>query len=169
MKRIKSYTFFLFGILLIIFSACDRNRVFEEYKPIPDSVWSQDSLMQFTVPVSDTLQYHNLYINVRNGVSYSYSNLWLFIEIVQPDGKAVKDTFEITLADPSGKWLGDGFGGLKTLQTVYRRNVYFPISGEYKITIQQGMREENLSGISDIGLRVETNWRNLKRWNASNM
>ncbi len=154
MKKVKP-AFFFFGLLLIIFSACDRNKIFEEYKPIPDSGWNQDSLVHFSIPVTDTLQQHNLYINVRNKVSYSYSNLWLFVEIVQPDGKAVKDTFEISLADPSGKWFGEGFGGLKTLQTIYRRNVYFPVSGEYKINIRQGMREENLEGISNIGFRVE--------------
>ncbi|MCG6188734.1 gliding motility lipoprotein GldH [Maribellus maritimus] len=154
MKKIK-HLFFLFGLLLFILSACDKNKVFEEYKTIPEKVWNQDSLVHFSFPVTDTLQHHNLYLNIRNEVSYSYSNLWLFIEIVQPDGKSVKDTFEVTLADPSGKWLGEGFSGLKTLQAVYRRNVYFPVSGEYKINIQQGMREENLEGISDIGFRVE--------------
>ncbi len=146
---------FLFGLTIILFSACDRNKVFEDYIAIPDSVWNQDSIVQFDVPVTDSLQNHNLYINIRNEVNYTYSNLWLFIEIIQPDGKATKDTFEVTLAEPSGKWLGDGFGGLKTLQVIYRRNVYFPLLGEYKINIQQGMREENLKGISDVGFRVE--------------
>lgn len=154
MKKIK-LNFFLFGLFLVIFSACDKNKVFEDYKSIPGAVWSQDSLVKFTVPIADTTNYHNLYLNVRNKVSYSYSNLWLFIEIVDPSGEAAKDTFEVTLAEPSGKWLGDGFGGLKSLQRVYRRNVYFPVSGDYKINIQQGMREENLEGINDIGFRVE--------------
>ena len=109
---------FLFGILITLFSACDKNKVFEDYISIPESGWNQDSILQFTVPVIDSLQNHNLYINIRNEVDYSYSNLWLFVEIVQPDGKAAKDTFEVTLAEPSGKWLGDGFGGLKTLQVI---------------------------------------------------
>ena len=154
MKKCK-YPLILFIFIFLIFSACDRNRVFEDYVAISGSQWHQDSLVQFTVPVSDTLQQHNLYVNIRNKTTYSYSNLWLFIEIVQPDGKAVKDTFEVALADPSGKWFGNGFGGLKTLQKVFRRNVYFPVSGDYKINIQQGMRDKNLEGISDIGFRVE--------------
>ena len=156
MKKANS-TLFLFGLLLVVFSACDKNKVFEDYKSIPNAVWHQDSLVQFTVPVTDTANYHNLYLNIRNQVSYPYSNLWLFIEIVNPVGEAVKDTFEVALAEPSGRWLGDGFSGLKTLQSVYRRSVYFPVSGDYKINIQQGMREENLKGISDIGFRVEKN------------
>jgi gliding motility-associated lipoprotein GldH len=38
---------------------------------------------------------------------------------------------------------------------MYRSNVFFPNSGDYKISIQQGMRVNVLEGISDVGLRVE--------------
>ena len=79
----------------------------------------------------------------------------MFIEIDQPGSNTVTDTFEITLADPTGKWLGEGFGGLKNRQVIYKRNVYFPVSGEYKISIRQGMRENLLKGITDIGVRLE--------------
>lgn len=143
------------GILFVILASCDKSRVFEDYKPIPKSGWNKDSLVVFTIPVTDTLQNHNLYLDVRNDISYSYSNLWLFIEIDEPGGKAMKDTFEISLADPSGKWLGEGRGGKKIRQVIYRRDVYFPVSGTYYIKLQQGMRETNLEGISDVGIRVE--------------
>ena len=143
------------GAVLVAITGCDENRVFEEYKSIPESTWNKDSLVRFDVHIDNTSQNNNLYIDVRNELTYSYSNLWLFVEIVQPNGKAVKDTVEITLALPSGEWLGKGFGGLKTYQALFRRNVYFPEAGDYKINIQQGMREENLKGISDIGFRVE--------------
>ncbi len=141
---------FLVGVL-----ACQDNLVFEQYHTIDQKSWDKDSVLVFNVPVTDTLQNHNFYINVRNDVKYQYSNLWLFITIEQPDGKTIEDKFEIALADPSGKWLGEGFGGLKTREAVYRRNVYFPMSGEYKVSIQQGMREDRLKGISDVGIRIE--------------
>lgn len=135
--------------------SCSQNLVFEQYKTIDDKSWNKDSVMVFTVPVSDTTDNNNFYINVRNDIKYQYSNLWLFITIEQPDGKTLEDKFEIALADPSGKWLGEGLGGLKTREAIYRRNVFFPRSGDYKISIQQGMREENLKGISDVGIRIE--------------
>jgi len=143
------------GFLLLLIIACDRNRVFEEYQPIPSSGWHKDAIINFNIPIRDTLKNHNLYINVRNDIKYSYSNLWLFIEIEQPGDISVTDTFELSLADPSGKWLGDGFGGVKTRQVMFKRNVFFPVSGEYSFNIQHGMREEELTGITDIGLRVE--------------
>lgn len=147
---------FVFVLLLsLLFWGCDKNRVFEDYQKIPESGWQKDSLVSFLIPISDTFQNHNLLVNVRNDISYNYSNLWLFIEINQPGGITSKDTFEIRLADPSGKWLGEGFGGIKTLQRIYKRSVYFPFSGEYKINMQHAMRESNLEGLTDIGFRVE--------------
>ncbi|MEN8118269.1 MAG: gliding motility lipoprotein GldH [Bacteroidota bacterium] len=151
----KVFQLIITGFIVVIFFACDVNRVFEDYRPVPDGKWHKDSLMVFNIPVTDTVQNNNLYVNIRNDVKYSYSNLWLFIEIIQPGGTAVKDTFEMVLADSSGKWLGEGFGGLKTRQAVYRRNVFFPASGDYTVNVQHGMREEVLDGISDVGFRVE--------------
>lgn len=153
MKKIFQLT--MFAVLLVLTVACRKNLVFEQYKPIENKSWYKDSAVVFTVPVSDTTDNHNLFLNVRNDINYSYSNLWLFITIEQPDGKTLEDKFEIALADPSGKWLGKGFGGLKTREAMFRRNVFFPVSGEYKIRVQQGMREENLKGISDIGIRID--------------
>jgi gliding motility-associated lipoprotein GldH len=101
------------------------------------------------------LKNHNLYINVRNNINYKFSNLWLFIKINQPGQIAVTDTFELALALPNGKWLGEGFGGIKTQQISYKNNVFFPVPGDYRIDIQHGMRDELLDGIIDIGFRVE--------------
>ena len=142
-------------LVLTGFSSCDRNLIFEKYEPIPENGWHKDSLVVFNIAVTDTLQNHNLYINVRNDIEYKYSNLWLFIEINQPGEIGVADTLELTLADPKGKWLGEGFGGIKTQQIRYKSGVYFPVSGEYTINIQHGMRDVLLEGITDIGFRVE--------------
>ncbi len=141
--------------MICIFYSCDNTVVYEMYKPVDSLKWHKDSLFSFNVPIHDTIPNYNLLINIRNEVNYPYSNLWLFIEIFQPDGVSVKDTFEVILADPAGKWLGEGLSGIKTRQVFYRRNVFFPSSGEYIIKIQHGMRPEILKGIHDVGFRVE--------------
>lgn len=151
----KIFQFILIVLFVPALLACKNNLVFEQYQSIPEKSWHKDSVLVFNLPVEDTTQNNNFIINVRNDVTYSYSNLWLFIAIEQPDGKIMEDKFEIALADPSGKWLGSGFGGLKTREAMYRRNIFFPVSGEYKVRIKQGMREDYLKGISDLGIRIE--------------
>lgn len=154
MKKSGIQFLFLMAVLFVI-SACGQPGLFDQYKAIPAKGWHKDSLLVFDVPVADTLQKHNLYIGIRNDISYKYSNLWLFIEIIQPDNTSYTDTFEIILADPAGKWLGKGFGGMKTYEMIYKRNVFFPVSGTYHINIRHGMRSNLLHGITDLGLRVD--------------
>jgi len=151
----KIMQFMAFAVVVTLIASCNNGSVFGKYQPIPETGWHKDSLVVFEIPVTDTLHNHNLLISVRNEVDYNYSNIWLFIEIVQPKGKVMKDTFEISLAGPSGKWLGEGFGSLRTRQVMYRRNVKFPVSGIYTVKIHQGMREEILKGISDVGISLE--------------
>lgn len=154
MKKTVIY-FSLFVVAAATFFSCDSSRVFDSYREIPHSEWHKDSLFVFNIPITDTTQHHNLLIQLRNETSYKYSNLWLFVKILQPGGEMMRDTFEIVLAEPSGRWLGEGFSGVKTLQAVYRRNIYFPVSGEYTISLQHGMRDEILTGIHDVGIRIE--------------
>jgi gliding motility-associated lipoprotein GldH len=153
--RRNSFQLLIFASLIALLFSCDRNRVFEAYKELPQTGWNKDSLVVFKIDVTDTLQNNILYLNVRNDIKYKYSNLWLFVKIDQPGKTAIADTFEMILAAPTGKWLGEGFGGIKTRQVIYKSGIYFPVSGEYKINIQHGMRENVLQGITDIGFRVE--------------
>jgi gliding motility-associated lipoprotein GldH len=145
---------YIFGSLLLLV-ACDTNRVYEDYKTIDPSGWNKDSVAQFDVHVPEIDQPYNIYINVRNKGNYPNSNLWLFMEIQEPEGKLLTDTVEYILAEKSGKWRGSGIGDLFDNQFVYRKNVVFEKEGTYQFRIQQGMRTEMLTGIHDIGLRIE--------------
>ena len=156
MKKIIVQLSIAISLSLVIFS-CDNKYFFEAYHNFSGSGWHKDSVIVFNIPVNDTSGNYDMYINIRNSVKYNYSNIWLFIDIIQPGGEAVKDTFEVILAEPSGKWIGKGFAGLKTRKAVYRRQFFFPVSGDYKINVQHGMRQDLLKGINDIGLTIGKN------------
>ena len=153
MKHILSY---ILGILLIIgIQSCDRKRVFEAYRTLDKKGWNKDSLVVFNVKLTDTTRNHNLYVNIRNKGTYPYSNLWLFLSIGSPDGKILTDTVEFSLAEASGRWKGSGIGDLHDNHILYKSSVYFPHKGDYTFQIKQGMRDNVLQGIRDIGLRIE--------------
>ncbi len=147
--------FLLMALLAVIFGSCDRGGVFEEYKTIDHSGWHKDSAVVFTANLTDTLSSYNLYLDIRNKGNYPNSNLWLFVNIKSPDGKLLTDTIEYTLADHAGKWTGSGIGDLFDNQFAYKQNVYFPVSGDYKFLIRHGMRATHLTGIQDVGIRIE--------------
>lgn len=143
-------------ILVIILVSCDENRVYEEIVSIKNETWNFKDSLHFDVNISDTVNPFNVLINIRNAGSYQYSNIFLFITTHAPNGISVKDTFEIALADKSGKWFGSGTGNLFNYQAYYKRNIKFPYRGIYMFDIQHAMWNEELKGISDVGLRLET-------------
>ena len=148
-------TLFFTSIVALFLTSCHDNRVFDNYKAIPASGWEKNSPVVFSFDITSTSQQHNLYLNVRYRIEYKYSNLWLFVEITAPDGTVKDDIVEITLADTTGKWLGEGFGGLKTMVNTFRKGETFNRIGVYTVKIQQSMSEDNLKGINDIGFMIE--------------
>lgn len=144
---------FLLATLLI--SSCDPRRVFDNNKAIPDNVWNKGNKISFSVPISDTVSPHNVYINVRNAEGYPYSNLYLFIHTTFPDGKKFTDTLECTLADANGKWLGEGAGDIFDNQILFKRNVRFRQAGTYTFEFEHAMRLDKLPLIMDVGIRIE--------------
>ena len=154
-------SFLLILLSAIVLIGCDKDRVFDEYKSLPNQ-WNKDSVLTFTLKNIDSLQSYNLFINVRNNNDFEYSNLFLISEIQFPQGKVITDTLEYEMAAPSGEWLGTGFGDVKENKLWYKEQVQFPESGKYRVSIQHAMRKngnekgiENLKGITDIGFRIE--------------
>ncbi len=141
--------------MLLLLSACDNKRIFEENKNIPDNNWAASNIVKFDVEIKDPSTPANFYINVRNADGYPYSNLFLFIKTTFPSGKSSTDTLNCILADDQGKWLGKGLGDIYDNQILFKRNVRFPLAGNYTFEIQQGTRSDNIPLIMDVGLRIE--------------
>lgn len=156
----SAFLVFLLAFVILAFSSCDRNRVFDEYESL--NGWHKDSVVTFELENIDSLKAYNLFINVRNNKDYNYSNLFLITEIKFPKGKVISDTLEYEMTKPNGEWLGTGFGDVKESKLWYKENVRFEESGKYKVTIQQAMRKngevdgiEELEGITHVGFRIE--------------
>lgn len=147
-------------ILLLLFvsllwQSCDKNRFFEQNTELNNCQWYYEDDKEFKLSIDDTLSLFNFNLNVRNTNDYPYSNLYVFIETIFPDSALARDTVELQLANINGKWLGDGNGKYKYNSFVLRRAMRFVQMGDYVFKIQQGMREDTLIGISDMGVRLE--------------
>ena len=104
------------AILGLVISSCDSNRIFDEYKTVPNQ-WHKDSIVEFEITPPDSTNAYNLFVNLRNTSEYKYSNLFLIVEMNFPNGKKVKDTLEYQMAKPSGEFLGTGFSDVKENET----------------------------------------------------
>jgi len=155
MKQLSFFNAVIVLSLVLFLASCDSKRIFEENKSIEDAGWNINDIKTFEVEIKDPATATNFYINVRNADGYPYSNLFVFVKTIFPNGKMSNDTLECVLADEKGKWLGSGIGDLYDNQIPFKRNVRFPLAGKYSFELQHGMRIDNVPLIMDVGLRIE--------------
>jgi gliding motility-associated lipoprotein GldH len=148
------FSLLLIFLLPVVF-ACDSKRFYEENKRIEKGVWNIKDKAVFNVTITDTGTQYNFYFNLRNGGDYPFSNIYLFLKTVFPDGRIARDTIECQLADYEGKWLGTGISDVKFNRFLFQKGVRFPEKGQYIFEIEQAMRVDDLKGITDIGIRLE--------------
>ena len=147
--------------LLLVLSSCDSGLVKSEYRATTDGFWDKDQVMQFSFSELDTLQKHDMFINVRNDESFPYNNLFLIAKMAFPSGETITDTLEFQMAMPDGTWLGKGYGSIKENKLWYKENIVFPTSGVYTLEVSHAMRKNgsvngvlNLEGITDVGFEI---------------
>ena len=151
----RAITIFFILSTMVLFSACDDKRVFEDYQTIKDDNWYINQKPTFYLDVKDTVSEHSIYFNVRHTGQYKYSNLFVLFTIQGPKAKPETQRLEFKLAELDGKWLGSGLGDMYSNQIKIMENVKFPRKGVYSFSIEQNMRDNPLAGIEDLGIKIE--------------
>jgi len=144
----------LLPCLMYFITSCDSRVIYDNTKSFTDDVWKSNQVIRFDVPMEDTENIYKFYLNLRHTTSYHYANIFLFISTTFPDGTIARDTVECILADPSGRWVGKGISNIRDNQVLLRRGLRFPQKGKYIFEFEQAMREPELKGVMDIGLRI---------------
>ncbi|OQD44196.1 gliding motility lipoprotein GldH [Croceivirga radicis] len=150
-------------LVALLFTACNSNVVYTEYKTLNNGIWSNADTLDFKIKDLDSTAYYNLFLNVRNDNDYEFSNLFLITKLIKPNQQVQVDTLEYEMALPNGEWLGTGRGSTKENKLWLRENIKFPDSGVYTLKVQHAMRKngmvegmQRLKGITDVGLQLET-------------
>lgn len=148
----------ILGAFLVLFflSSCsnDSEQVFMNNL---NGKWNKKTEQKFDFNVKDAQNPKNIIFVVRNNNDYPYSNIRLIVNFLDKKAQTTStDTLNYILAKPNGEWIGKGFGDTKEILFQYRLNYKFPTNGDYSIGIIQAMRNDNLPGIEDIGVKIET-------------
>ena len=148
--------------LLFLTASCDKKRVFDDYKAIKGT-WNKDSIVSFQFEQNDTVTPYNMFLNIRNNNDYPFNNIFLIVNMQQPNGVTITDTLEYMMANPDGSLLGKGFSDVKESKLWYKEKERFPKPGNYKVSIQQAVRKvgdipgvEELDGVTEVGFRIES-------------
>jgi len=122
---------------------------------LPNESWNMNNTLVYKFEISDSLQYYNFFIDVRNTTNYPYQNLYLFFTTQFPNGELFTDTLNGTISDAYGRWSGRGTGRIRENRFVLKSKVRFQQKGVYVFSAQQAMRDSVLKGISDFGITLQ--------------
>jgi gliding motility-associated lipoprotein GldH len=148
-KVIASFAF------LIMLTSCNKNIVYSEYRKFKDYEWFAKDKAVFEVDIKDTQSLNNISLMIRHADSYPFNNIFLFVTTKYPDGKVLKDTMEVVLANQKGEWQGSGVGDIFDFKVPVKKNVRFTQAGKYEFSFEQGMRTDPLPLIMDFGIEIE--------------
>ncbi len=152
----------MIGGLLLLATACNP---LEMYDPVViqeqfhafEAGWNYDEEVPFTFEINDTDATYNLVAIIRHTRQYPYRNFWLQSEHLNPAGESNLRRHEIYLSNPAGVWFGTETGGTVNRQERIMRNTRFPQAGTYTLNLRHDMRDDLMSEVQIIGIRLEKN------------
>lgn len=147
---------FFLGLIFLCVSACDPSRVYEANYDFPERYWAKEIQPAFKFNITHEGK-HNLYFNVRNESSFKNANIYFTYYLSDTTGQVLETKltseylFDGKTGEPFGRTvLGDIFDHQLLIS-----NIDFENTGTYIMKYEQFTREDSLSGILSVGLRVE--------------
>lgn len=132
-----------------LLAACQKDRIFEEYKGMNSSEWKIQDTVRFQ-PVVEGEKFA-VVLGVKYNNDYDYRNLYVRYTIQDSLGQTIDSKLmDVPLFESaSGKPLGKGFG------STFTKYDTLPISQAFTtIELLQYMRVDTLQGIEAVGLKV---------------
>ncbi|UKJ08063.1 gliding motility lipoprotein GldH [Solitalea lacus] len=144
-------------ILSSLLYSCTDSAVYNNTLTIDPKGWFSNDKAVYDVKLDQTGKY-SLYLNLRHTDDYKYSNIFFRLYVKNPDGKMQTTRIvEVKLAENDGKWLGSGTGKLLAKKIFITNGIDFSKPGQYRIELEQFMRDDPLKEISDVGIQLFKN------------
>ena len=147
----RSLFFLLIGLFL---SSCTGNTLYHSYKPLPADGWDRRDTVCFDVPQQAENIRGTLFVGLRTVAHIGIQDVALAVE--QCDGAGIVsrcDTLRYPLTDAEGNALTSGVNNhqyeTKQLPFLMRKG-----KGAH-VRIHHLMTPETISGITELGIRVE--------------
>ena len=93
---------FIAAFSLISLSSCDPDMVYDQFEKTQNQEWAWEDVKRFEVEINDSLNFFNVYTNIRHTKAYPKSNLYLFVTIKGPRNNEIRDTIDVQIANKHG-------------------------------------------------------------------
>ena len=151
MNKIK----YLIGLsILIIFSACNPNRVYQEYESFNQSLWYKTDIKEFKVDLQESGNY-NLGVTLRYIEGCPHKSLPIKINYTAPSGESQNIDHEFIIIDEDGYFQGEIAGSICDIEDILNNSIELSETGVYNFSIEHKLDRDPAMLIMEIGLILE--------------
>lgn len=142
--------------MIFILASCTNSNLVDTNDAVADNNWTYAQRAKATFEIKDINQSYQVYFKLRHTADYRYSNLFVVMHL-KGDSLHQNTRYQFKLAKTDGEWLGKGSGDIFTSRFPLLKDYRFAKPGKYEISIEQNMRDNPLTGISDVGITIKNN------------
>ncbi len=141
----------LLFLLTIFLTACNNNKVYDEFAHAPIAGWEKNDSLAFAIPALAESGEYAMQLQMRTDNSFPFMSVVLIIDQkVMPEGRTYSDTLNCRVTDERGHTLGSGINIYQYAFDVADRHLNKGDS--VYVTVRHDMKREMLPGISDVGI-----------------
>ena len=149
--RTRVHTLFVAVATLAASVACRQGRPmpampYYEFKPVDAHAWRCTDTLRFRPDTATLPRKAALSLSLRLGQQFAYRDLWLVCE-------QRSDTLHFILANARGRWQTTGV--VLHEASLHVRNVSLRNSESPEFLVYHIMREQQIQGVFDVGLKIE--------------
>lgn len=141
-------------LLSVLLFSCGEQPFYEKVVAFDNREWKLDVKPTFEFDVKDISKSYDFTLALRTSTDYQYSNVWIFMKTITPDGTIAREPFEILITNDDGSWVGEKSGSVVTTP-LYFRSRKLPKKGKYTFIIEQGITESKVDQVLDLTFTVE--------------
>jgi gliding motility-associated lipoprotein GldH len=135
-------------------STCTTVDLYEKTVFLPDHEWNGDHKPEFNFTITDTTTLYQVFFVIRHTEKYNYNNIWINLYSQPPGDTLHKAAYELQLATNEKGWLGTGMDDIYEQRRALTGKIPLK-AGQYKLALENIMREDPLKEVLNVGIRIE--------------
>lgn len=144
------------SIMLILFTACNENRIFEQHKGGFGSYrWKKSKSVNFKPAISNTDDKHIIYIALRHVYGFQFKSLKVKMEIISPSGKKLSKSYDLQVFKNNSEYFSECAVDYCDLEVPVEKNYQFSEIGNYQFIISHEMDVDPIPNVMEIGLIID--------------
>jgi gliding motility-associated lipoprotein GldH len=141
--------------LALVLFACGESFHYEKIYTPPGEIWSYEEPLIFDFSIPDTASRYTFYLDLIHSVDYPYQNLYTRIVTQYPEQEPKTDILSLELSNDLGLWEGKCRSNYCRVRIPLQTRAVFENPGDYQLSFEQHTRQDSLSGLRSIALRIQ--------------